>query len=300
MTFLLTLLSGCTYVEAVKDTVSTVRNFVDPRARQIKQTQQEIATSKQTIASLQKSVRRHETVVEKNRKTYSTASNWLKFTKTFDKENGQCLKPSSYKWRRKPQNACADNSEADELATAMCVKSVGGPEACSLVAGAIGKKRGVPMYNFLSSTACGAAIAKMNNEEYTQENFLGDFALGMFQDYLDNLQRQGNYLEAMLGNAIYSSLLLNKFDGCMKNARYSCSQLYTVWKEEVGFRKVRNGKDKLSEKCQNNLKQINTASSNIQNAKAEMAPLKQKIRAEKKRLKELEKQLNKLNQGRRR
>lgn len=298
---LLSLLSGCVQVENIKEGFTSVRELINPRIKKIRLTKQEIVTSKQTIASLQKSVAQHKTVLANNRKTYATISNWIKFSHVVYEKNGyyQCRK-SSYRWRKKPKKACANSNEANKLSGAMCAASIGGPEACGALAGVVGKKRGVPMYNFLSSPACGATIAKLNNKQYSQEDFIGDFALGMFQDYLDNLQKQGNFLEAMIGNAIYYSLLLNKFDSCMRNARSSCSQLYTVWKEEDSFRKVRNGKNKLYAKCQSNLKQMSISTDNIQNAKTKMAPIHRKISVETKKLRGLEKQLQKLNRSRRR
>jgi TolA-binding protein len=270
---------------------------LNTRATLIKQTEQKIANSKQKISSLQDLKSQYFAQIKKETETSLELTDWLKFSISASKNNGnyQCRHPSSYQWRKKkPNEACSNNNEANQLAGAMCAVAIGGAEGCGLLVDILGKRLGGPMLKALSNPACGASVAKLRNQEYTQQDFLGDVFLGFMKGYSDEAARQGNYLEAMIGNFIYYGMILNNFNSCVENARRSCSKLDKVWKEENSLRKGGHGGEKLYVRCQANVTQIKNSADKVQKAREELQIIKTNLNLEGNNLRQLEKQLRNL------
>ena len=187
---------------------------------------------KERLSHADLGTRKRETAEKAVKARRLLAEENLKGNRAFKRDS--CVKPTTGRLPPRPSAAC-ESEQVKEKATALCLASAGGPEACSLAANALGSSLDIDIANFLVSPACGKLVADALGEKYTPEQLLGDVALGLGWDIAEDLLESDSILANLVGVIVGGSVIkvrLDRFNSCVSRAAYLCRSRYRAWVEE--------------------------------------------------------------------
>ena len=214
--------------------------------------------------------------LEEARELSASAQSWLGSHSNVY-QNGQCIEPDI---GSPPSTACTP-AEKDKKSVAMCAFLVGG---CNVASDVIGRKLGSSIAEYLSSQACSAYVAHLQDNEYEVKDMLQTFAVDLANNFADSMMKSESNIVKLFGIVAKLGVVTKKyeeFQNCTEQASFKCSGVYEDWKSQSV---------ELVNRCNESIAKVSASSTEIDGFNQRIPEISSQLDSRKERLTDLERQ----------